>query len=119
MTEIVDARGLSCPQPVLWTRKALLNAEKGEVVVLVDTMTQVHNCTRAAQKLGWEATYEEKDRVFKRPNIGRKFTFGKLVKVIPEVVIFFLKSGQVPPVKTLFKLREVADPVFYIKKSFS
>ena len=64
MTETVDARGLSCPQPVLWMRKALLERGQGEVVVLVDTMTQVHNCTRAAQKLGWAATCEEKDRVF-------------------------------------------------------
>lgn len=56
----VDARGLSCPQPVILTRRALQAAKAGEVVVLVDTMTQVHNCSRAAAKLGWRATYEEK-----------------------------------------------------------
>ena len=33
-------------------------------MVLVDTMTQVHNCSRAAGKLGWQADYEEKDGVF-------------------------------------------------------
>ena len=64
MAENVDARGLSCPQPVILTRAALQETGGGEVVVLVDTMTQVHNCTRAAEKLGWKGTYEEKDEVF-------------------------------------------------------
>jgi TusA-related sulfurtransferase len=65
MAEDVDARGLSCPQPVILTRAALLKLGQGEVCVMVDTMTQVHNCTRAAQKLGWEATYEEHKGVFR------------------------------------------------------
>jgi len=64
MAETVDARGLSCPQPVILTRNALQKTSGGEVLVLVDTMTQVHNCTRAAGKLGWQASYEEKGEVF-------------------------------------------------------
>jgi len=60
----VDARGLSCPQPVILTRKALQEAGGGEVVVLIDSMTQVYNCTRAAEKLGWQATYEEQIEAF-------------------------------------------------------
>jgi hypothetical protein len=27
-------------------------------------MTQVYNCTRAAEKLGWQATYEEQIEAF-------------------------------------------------------
>lgn len=64
MSENVDARGLSCPQPVILTRRALQQVGSGEVVVLVDTMTQVHNCTRTAQKLGWEVRYEQKGEIF-------------------------------------------------------
>jgi tRNA 2-thiouridine synthesizing protein A len=64
MPETVDARGLSCPQPVILTRTALQKTSDDEVIVLVDTMTQVHNCTRAAVKLGWQASYDEKDEVF-------------------------------------------------------
>lgn len=60
MVTTVDARGLSCPQPVILTRQALQQADSGEITVLVDTMTQVHNCTRAAAKLGWAGEYEEK-----------------------------------------------------------
>lgn len=54
MTTIVDARGLSCPQPVLLTRKALQEVGKGQVEVLVDTETSRDNCTRTAQKEGWQ-----------------------------------------------------------------
>jgi tRNA 2-thiouridine synthesizing protein A len=64
MTENVDACGLSCPQPVIMTRQALQQTSGNLVVVLVDTMTQVHNCTRAAEKLGWQTEYEEKGNVF-------------------------------------------------------
>ena len=64
MAESVDARGLSCPQPVIMTRQALQETGADEVVILVDTMTSVHNCSRAAEKLGWQASYTEKGDVF-------------------------------------------------------
>lgn len=64
MSTTVDARGLSCPQPMMLTRKALQESSGGEVLVLVDTMTQVHNCSRAAETLGWQAGYEEKGDSF-------------------------------------------------------
>jgi hypothetical protein len=38
------------------TRQALLQAGSGEVLVLVDTQTQVENCTRVAGQLGWQAS---------------------------------------------------------------
>ena len=56
----LDARGLSCPQPVIMTRKAIKETAGNQVVVLVDTMTQVHNCSRAGERLGWQVSYEEK-----------------------------------------------------------
>ena len=60
MAENIDASGLSCPQPVIMTRKAIKEASGDEVVILVDTMTQVHNCSRAAAKLGWQVSLQEK-----------------------------------------------------------
>ncbi len=60
----VDARGLSCPQPVILTRRAIKDMDKGEVSVIVDTMTQVQNVTRSAQKLGWDVNYQEKGGEF-------------------------------------------------------
>ncbi|HPM25027.1 MAG TPA: sulfurtransferase TusA family protein [Phycisphaerae bacterium] len=64
MAEKVDARGLSCPQPVMLTRQALQKAAGGPVVVLLDSMTQVQNCTRAAESLGWQVNCEQKGREF-------------------------------------------------------
>jgi tRNA 2-thiouridine synthesizing protein A len=60
----VDARGLSCPQPVILTRRAIKDMDKGEVNVIVDTMTQVQNVTRSAEKLGWDVKYKEKGGEF-------------------------------------------------------
>ena len=64
MTEQIDARGLSCPQPMILVRGALQKTDGDEVTVLVDTMTQVHNCSRAAERLGWRADCQEKDDVY-------------------------------------------------------
>jgi tRNA 2-thiouridine synthesizing protein A len=55
MSEVtnVDARGLSCPEPVLITENALKKLKKGEVEVLVDTNTSKENVTRMAKHAGW------------------------------------------------------------------
>jgi len=45
---------------MILVRGALHETSGSEVMVLVDTMTQVHNCSRAAQKLGWQADCQEK-----------------------------------------------------------
>ena len=44
----VNASGLSCPQPVLMTKKALSNLTSGHVEVLVDTATSRNNVSRFA-----------------------------------------------------------------------
>jgi tRNA 2-thiouridine synthesizing protein A len=54
MTEQVDARGFSCPQPVLMTMEKLRTLTQGELVVLVDTDTSRENVSRAAASLGWQ-----------------------------------------------------------------
>lgn len=54
MTEQVDARGFSCPQPVLMTMEKLKTLTQGELVVLVDTDTSRENVSRAAASLGWQ-----------------------------------------------------------------
>ena len=54
MAEIVDASGLSCPQPVLMTLNKIKGLDKGEVEVLVDTDTSKENVSRAAESQGWE-----------------------------------------------------------------
>lgn len=55
----VDARGLSCPQPAMLTRRALQEFDKGTVAVLVDSGTARENVSRLAEKAGWAVTLEE------------------------------------------------------------
>jgi tRNA 2-thiouridine synthesizing protein A len=54
MSNIVDARGLSCPQPVLMTMEKIKKVKQGEIAVLVDTDTSRENVSRAATSRGWK-----------------------------------------------------------------
>ncbi len=54
MSSTVDARGLSCPQPVLMTLDEIKKVGKGEIVVFVDTDTSRENVSRAATSQGWQ-----------------------------------------------------------------
>ncbi len=56
MSKLVDARGLSCPQPVLMTMGAIEEGGEPELEVLVDTDTSAENVSRAAQSRGWKVT---------------------------------------------------------------
>jgi TusA-related sulfurtransferase len=50
MSKIVDARGLSCPQPVLLALNEIKKINKGEIIILVDTDTSQENVSRLAQR---------------------------------------------------------------------
>jgi len=60
----VDARGLSCPQPVILTRKAI-KAGGFPIEVLVETVTSRENVRRAAEKLGCRVDVEATGNEFK------------------------------------------------------
>lgn len=54
MSTIVDARGLSCPQPVLETLSAIQEAPDAKSLeILVDSDAAVENITRAVKSKGW------------------------------------------------------------------
>jgi len=59
---LVDARGLSCPQPVLETKAVLDSARGGTVEVLVDTVTSRENVLRLAGRMNWKGTWEETEQ---------------------------------------------------------
>ena len=60
----VDCRGLSCPEPVINTKRALKSNPDG-VVVLVDNRVPLENVTRFAHARGYNATSVEKDGEWK------------------------------------------------------
>jgi tRNA 2-thiouridine synthesizing protein A len=57
--ETVDARGLSCPQPVMLTSQAIKKLNKGAIEVLVDSGTARDNVSRLGKSSGWVVTVEE------------------------------------------------------------
>ena len=60
---VVDARGRSCPEPVLMTKKALAQ-QSGRLQVLVDNQVAVDNITRFAQNTGLAVRVENKGSDF-------------------------------------------------------
>ncbi len=61
MKQIVDARGLSCPQPVLMAMQAMRTDGSGEIEVVVDNEASRENVSRAAQSQGWSVVVDERD----------------------------------------------------------
>ena len=59
----IDARGLSCPEPVILTKKAVQSGEK-EYTVLVDAPAPKENVTRFLEHAGFAVTISEKDGVY-------------------------------------------------------
>lgn len=59
----IDARGVSCPQPLLMTKKALANNKEG-INVIVDNMTARRNVERFMKNSGYKVTIEEKEDDF-------------------------------------------------------
>jgi tRNA 2-thiouridine synthesizing protein A len=61
MSKIVDARGLSCPQPVLMTLDEIKAGESTVLEVLVDTDASRENVSRAARSRGWTVSDVSED----------------------------------------------------------
>lgn len=61
--KILDARGLSCPEPVIMIRKAMASKEK-KYEMIVDNQTSKENVTRYAEHQGYKVTVAEKDEEF-------------------------------------------------------
>ncbi len=62
---MVDARGYSCPTPVIMVQKAVKNGAPKTLEVLVDNQCSVENVTRFARNAGYEVKVSEYDGDFK------------------------------------------------------
>lgn len=56
MSRTVDARGLSCPQPVMMTLEAITSGGADEISIMVDNETAKENVCRAAAGRGWKVS---------------------------------------------------------------
>ena len=59
----IDTCGMSCPQPVLMTKKAL-DEEKDGIDVIVDNNTAKENVQRFMKNAGYSVEIEEKEGTF-------------------------------------------------------
>ncbi len=55
---VIDARGLSCPEPVILLMKAMKKGEK-TYTILVDNAAAKENTTRYAESQGYHASVQE------------------------------------------------------------
>ena len=58
--KILDARGLSCPEPVIMIRKAMMSKENNYQMI-VDNPTSKENVMRYAEHQGYQVAIEQKD----------------------------------------------------------
>lgn len=61
MSEIVDARGLNCPEPVILTKRAMDIGEVDRLVTIVDRTAALENVTKLARSQGYEVEVEDKE----------------------------------------------------------
>lgn len=64
-TKVIDARGLSCPQPVVETKRVIDKISGGKVEILVDTVTSRENVLRFGRNAGWSGCFATEDGGFK------------------------------------------------------
>ena len=57
----IDARGLTCPHPVMETERVLRKLEKGTVVTIVDNAAARDNVSRLAKSMGCTVSIEKKE----------------------------------------------------------
>ncbi|KAB3529162.1 sulfurtransferase TusA family protein [Alkaliphilus serpentinus] len=62
--KIIDARGRSCPEPVIMTKNALENVGDGTVKVMVDATVAVENIKRFAVNSGFNVKVNENEEDF-------------------------------------------------------
>jgi selenium metabolism protein YedF len=88
---IVDARGLSCPQPVVLAKKALESNKK--VKVIVDNETALENVKRLAGKFGCDIKVESKGKSIYEIQITRGGDFNKDQDFVATCESGVAKSG--------------------------
>jgi selenium metabolism protein YedF len=97
---VLDCRGMSCPQPVLETKKALQKSPSGEVLVLVDNPASKENVRRFAESQGYRVDISEERGIFQlrlqKTEGPRKDSVGAERKVEGEIQsVVFIESDSI------------------------
>ncbi len=89
MPEMVDARGLACPQPVVLTKRALEKYQ--EIIVVVDNPASRDNVRRFAETKGFEVDVEEREGAFYLHIKGK----GEKEEKVPQEDLVLVVSGNI------------------------
>ncbi|MDD5308143.1 MAG: sulfurtransferase-like selenium metabolism protein YedF [Deltaproteobacteria bacterium] len=84
---IVDARGQSCPGPVIETRKALAEAGLESAEVLVDDDAAAENVSRMARSMGFSVRFEQDPAGYFRLGLEREGAGPDACRPAPRVVV--------------------------------
>lgn len=92
----VDARGLSCPMPVINTKKELDKIESGLVITTVDNIVAKENILKLANSLNCEANVikEEKDFISIEIKKGENDIIEKSENIALEDKCIFISSDK-------------------------
>jgi selenium metabolism protein YedF len=86
MNNIIDCRGLKCPQPVINTKKHFDAIENGEALIIVDNEVAKNNVSKLAQNSGFKYEVLEKEGLYeiniKKEVSGCEIIDSKLKKFI-------------------------------------
>jgi selenium metabolism protein YedF len=92
MSMIIDARGLSCPQPVVLTKNALEKAD--DLIVIVDNATAKQNVSRLAESHGLGVSVDEKgDGIYLRLTRPADQSLGGKVPLLFEPTVLLVASN--------------------------
>jgi selenium metabolism protein YedF len=86
LSEAIDARGKTCPQPVVMTKRALESLEEGVLTVMVDNPTACEDVERYAKSQGCNVDVQQQGEGY----------FLSIVKGDPCEVGTEVKSGERP-----------------------
>lgn len=64
MSNIIDCKGLHCPQPVINTKKYFDSVESGNATVIVDNDVAKNNILKFAESNGLKCEFESKEGLF-------------------------------------------------------
>jgi selenium metabolism protein YedF len=64
MSNIIDCKGLKCPQPVINTKKHFDAIEEGEATIIVDNEVSKANISKFAENNGFKYSVSEEDGFF-------------------------------------------------------
>ena len=112
--KVIDARGLSCPEPVVLLRAAMQSGEAA-YQILVDNHASRENTTRYAQHQGYQVQVQENGQEFASIGVWRAFSQGLACNLLnPKATLFFFSvfTQLIDPASSLSQKALIGGIIF-------